>query len=44
MASAKPERLPPPPFWRMPYFALVAMAKPERRRIDLLDIKRTLDL
>ena len=36
-------RLPPPPFWRTHYFALVAMAKPERRSIDPLDIKRALD-
>lgn len=43
MARSPQARLPPPPFWRTHYFALVAMAKPERRSIDPLDIKRTMD-
>ena len=38
----EPERLPPPPFWRTRYFAMVVMAKPDRRIIDVLDIKRVL--
>jgi hypothetical protein len=38
----EPERLPPPPFWRTRYFALVVMAKPNRRVIDVLDIRRVL--
>lgn len=33
-----PARLPPPPFWRTRYFALVVMAKPGRRSIDPLDV------
>lgn len=38
-----PDRLPPPPFWRTPYFALTVMAKPGRRSVDILDIKRVLN-
>ena len=30
----EPERLPPPPFWRMRYFALSVMARPDRRGIE----------
>ncbi|WP_200477291.1 hypothetical protein [Azospirillum brasilense] len=36
--AEEPTRLPPPPFWRTRYFALVVMAKPERRGIDPLDV------
>jgi hypothetical protein len=39
---AEPERIPPPPFWRTRYFALVVMAKADRRWIDPADILRTL--
>ena len=39
-----PERLPPPPFWRTRYFAMVVMAKPDRRVIDVLDIQRVLSI
>jgi hypothetical protein len=35
--------LPPPPFWRTYYFALVVTAKPERRHIDVADINRALN-
>lgn len=38
----EPERLPPPPFWRTRYFALVVMAKPGRRVIDVIDIQGVL--
>jgi hypothetical protein len=38
-----PTRLPPPPFWRTRYFALVVMAKPERRDIDPTDIRQALE-
>jgi hypothetical protein len=38
----EPERLPPPPFWRTRYFAMVVMAKADRRWIDAADILRTL--
>ena len=37
-----PKRFPPPPFWRTRYFALEVMAKPDRRDIDVLDVKRAL--
>lgn len=30
----EPERFPPPPFWRTQYFALTAMGKTGRRRIE----------
>ncbi|HEX4079317.1 MAG TPA: hypothetical protein VHX61_10660 [Rhizomicrobium sp.] len=39
-----PKRLPPPPFWRTRYFAMEVMARPDRRDIDLLDVKRALFL
>lgn len=39
---ADPPRLPPPPFWRTPYFALTVMAKADRRWIDPIDIQRAL--
>ena len=41
MADAR-DRLPPPPFWRTRYFALEVMARPDRRGIDVADIKRSL--
>ena len=36
------ERLPPPPFWRTPYFER-AMARPDRRTIDVNDISRAME-
>lgn len=44
MTEGDPPRLPPPPFWRTQYFALVVAARPERREIDLSDVGRALDL
>lgn len=35
------ERLPPPPFWRLPYFE-AAMSRPDRQDITADDILRTL--
>jgi hypothetical protein len=43
MAEA-PERLPPPPFRRTRYFAMEVMTRPDRRDIDVLDVKRALAL
>jgi hypothetical protein len=37
-----PERLPPPPFWRTRYFALVVMIRADRRWIEPIDIMQTL--
>jgi hypothetical protein len=39
---AAPDRLPPPPFWRTSYFETEAMARPDRREIDLDQVKRAL--
>src|SRR5436190_2003081 len=36
------DRLEPPPFWRTPYFEYEAMARPDRRDIDIADIQRAL--
>jgi hypothetical protein len=36
------DRLPPPPFWRTRYFAMEVMARPDRRDIDILDVRRAL--
>jgi len=36
------DRLAPPPFWRTRYFAQEAMQRPDRREIDLGDVKRAL--
>ena len=36
--AGDPERLPPPPFWRTQYFAMVVMAKSDRTWIDPADI------
>jgi hypothetical protein len=39
---ANDNRLPPPPFWRTGYF-VEAMRRPDRRTIDLDDVKRGLE-
>ena len=41
MMAEPTDRLPPPPFWRTPYFA-GAMARPDRRTIDVADILRAI--
>jgi hypothetical protein len=38
----EPERLPPPPFWRTQYLALVVMGKADRRWIDPAEIARAI--
>jgi hypothetical protein len=40
--SASPARVPPPPFWRTPYFASTAMLRPDRRNIEAGDIVRAI--
>jgi hypothetical protein len=37
-----PERLPPPPFWRTRYFALVVMTRADRHWIDPIVILQAL--
>jgi hypothetical protein len=37
--AANDNRLAPPPFWRTDYFE-AAMTRPDRRMIDLDDVKR----
>lgn len=37
-----PNRLPPPPFWRTTYFAFNVMERPDRRTIDIEDIRQAL--
>jgi hypothetical protein len=39
---ANDNRLEPPPFWRTDYFE-AAMGRPDRRMIDLDDVKRALE-
>jgi hypothetical protein len=39
---ANPPRLPPPPFWRTRYYALHVLGRPDRRDIDLADVRRAL--
>lgn len=39
----EPDRLAPPPFWRTQYFAMVVMARPDRRMIDPIMIKSVLN-
>jgi hypothetical protein len=36
------DRLPPPPFWRTPYFAFKVMARPDRHAIEFADILRAI--
>jgi len=36
------DRLPPPPFWRTRYFAFDVIGRPDRREIDMDDIRRAL--
>lgn len=40
-ATAEPERLPPPPFWRTRYFAFDVMTR--RPDLDPIDIRRIMD-
>jgi hypothetical protein len=40
--AANDNRVPPPPFWRTGYF-VEAMTRPDRRTIDLDDVKRGLE-
>jgi hypothetical protein len=42
IVAANDNRLPPPPFWRTGYF-MTAMSRPDRRAIDLDDVKRALE-
>ena len=41
-AAANDNRLPPPPFWQIGHFA-AAMTRPDRRAINLEDVKKALD-
>ena len=41
MSEDKPERLPPPPFWRTRYFAFDVL--PRRPYLDPLDIRRIIN-
>jgi hypothetical protein len=41
-SAANDNRVPPPPFWRTGYF-VAAMTRPDRRAINLADVKRALE-
>jgi hypothetical protein len=40
--TGRPDRLPPPPFWRTRYFAFEVMARPDRRDIEVADVQRAI--